>query len=31
LLGPAMETVTGKPGEGIKPTIAELYNSFRAA
>ena len=31
LLGPAMETVTGSEGEGIKPTVADLYNSFRAS
>ena len=27
-LGPAMEKVTGGAGEGIKPTIAELYSEF---
>ena len=27
-LGPAMEKVTGGGGEGIKPTIGELYNEF---
>jgi hypothetical protein len=27
-LAPAMEKVTGGAGEGIKPTIAELYNEF---
>jgi hypothetical protein len=30
LLAPAMEKVTGSAGEGVKPTIAELYNSFKA-
>jgi hypothetical protein len=30
MLAPAMEKVTGGAGEGIKPTIAELYNSFKA-
>ena len=27
-LGPAMEKVTGGGGEGIKPTVGELYNEF---
>ena len=31
MLGPAMETVTGSPGAGIKPTVSELYNSFEAS
>lgn len=31
MLGPAMEKVTGGAGEGIKPTTAELYNSFQGA
>ena len=31
MLGPAMETVTGSAGEGIKPTISDLYNSFSAS
>jgi hypothetical protein len=30
MLAPAMEKVTGRPGEGIRPTVAELYNSFKA-
>jgi hypothetical protein len=30
MLGPAMEKVTGSSGEGIKPTVADLYNSFEA-
>jgi hypothetical protein len=30
MLAPAMEKVTGRAGEGIKPTVAELYNSFKA-
>jgi hypothetical protein len=31
MLAPAMEKVTGGAGEGIKPTVGELYNSFRAS
>ena len=27
-LGPAMDKVTGGAGEGIKPTVGELYNEF---
>jgi hypothetical protein len=27
-LGPAMEKVMGGGGEGIKPTVGELYNEF---
>jgi hypothetical protein len=30
MLAPAMEKVTGSAGEGIKPTVGELYNSFKA-
>ncbi len=28
MLAPAMEKVTGHAGEGVKPTVAELYNEF---
>jgi hypothetical protein len=31
MLAPAMEKVTGGAGEGIKPTVTELYNSFRSS
>ena len=28
MLGPAMEKVTGSAGEGIRPTVGELYSEF---